>query len=49
MQALASGSPKPLNNCVTATVTAASLRAESDNNQASLSQRQMPVWKVTTE
>lgn len=28
---------------------AASLRVGSDNNQASLSQRQMPVWKVTTE
>lgn len=28
---------------------AASLRAGSDNNQASLSQRQMSVWKVTTE
>lgn len=28
---------------------AASLRVGSDNNQTSLSQRQMPVWKVTTE
>jgi len=28
---------------------AASLKAGSDNNQASLSQRQMPVWKDTTE